>query len=452
MFFIDELKDLRIYDKEFLLPLNEKDKKKNSIALIMGTDAASSVKVMKYNKMNPKYYQSYYLERAIMYYINQESKLEMDTECVITESIEDILDRESKIIFKGYSHDIATVKEYFNKHTIKRLSIDYKVKIKYPITVDIVGRSGKIENTKNQVWMLSPSTYNTALKSYELYVYYNIMEVILLNANEDIPTDYKYAMALYDSGLYELHKYNWIFGDRLKTICKNFEMYEKSHSHKELVRKVVSKDFGDILKDNFPKTLKNDINKLFGLWEASTNFDHTDNISDIIRLNENQTLAMPITEDASYNTALKRVLYQNRFKTMEDLQTYYDNIKAEVPYIKYTYNSLDRYKGLNLFVDLSHYMYSYYKNATLKKDKGYKLLSEMMDRLINDKRYSELKYIKKTVIIPIDDWIRDIDKKQWMISSDINPISCIYQAIRTNPGTLKKLYGDTTFVFISNRG
>lgn len=453
MFFIDELKNLRIYQKEFLLPLNEKDKKKNSMAVLMGTNMDSSIKMMKYERMNPKYYFSYYFERAVMYYINQESaglfNLELDKEC-ITESIEDVIDKESRIVFKGYSHDISLVSRYINRSTIKRLSEDYGVNIKYPITVNIVGRSGKKENTKNEIWLLSPSTFNTSLKSYELYAYYNIMELIILNKNDKIPTDIKYAMALYDSGLYELHKSNWIFGSNLKSYCKSFEEYEKTHGHKKLVRNVVS-DYKNFFKDVIVSNMTSSIDKIFNLSEGA-DFNPTFNDSDIIQLNTEQVLGLPIHEDSSFNSALKRTLYQDRFKTLEEVQTHYEKIKETVPYIKYTYNTIDRYNGLNLFMDISHYMYSYCKNTTIKKERGYKIFSELMDRLINDKRYAQVGYNKKTIIIPINDWINDLNKKMWLINVDINPISCIYQMIRTNPGTLKKLYGDATFLFISDRG
>ena len=152
MFFIDELDDLRLYKKPFLLPLNEKDKKKNSAALLMCKDAESSINTMGHPLMNPKYYISYYLERAVMYYINQEGTIEMDQE-IIEESLEDIIDgkEQSKIIYSGYSHEIVNLKRYMDIKLIKKLNQDYRANIKYPIKVNIIGRSGKRENTARQI-------------------------------------------------------------------------------------------------------------------------------------------------------------------------------------------------------------------------------------------------------------------------------------------------------------
>ena len=452
MFFIDELHDMKLYRKKFLLPLNEKDKKKNSIAILLSPDIKSSISLMDHPIIEPKYYLSYYLERAVMYYINQESglpRLEIDEE-VVTESIEDVVEKESKFIYRGYSHDIDTLKKYANYSTMKALAHDYNVKIKYPITINIVGRTGKRENTAREIWLLSPTTYNSELKSYEMYVYYNLMELILLNANPKINQNYKYAMALHDSGLAELHYSNWIFGSRLKSLCKYLDTYEKKHGHKQLAKNITSNDFkDDVIKAGIGDELIKVAAKM--LTREDTNLIYKFNDDGVVQLNESQVLGMPITEDASYNSQLKRILYQDRFKTLNDMKEHYEKVKQAVPYIKYTYNTLDRYASRNVFVDLSHYMYSYKKNATMQKERGFKIFNELLERLLNDNRYKECGYTEKSVIIPVPDWITDTDNKMWLINMDINPISCIYKMMKTNPAKLKQLYAGTTFIFISSK-
>lgn len=448
MFFIDELENLKLYKKPFLLPLNEKDKKKNSIALLMGTNMQSTLNMLQNPVMNPKYYISYYLERAVMYYINQENNMvEYDEEAVVVESIEELIEgNDNKIIFKGYKHDVDNVKRYLTKGTITKLAEDYHVKIKYPITVNVVNRSQKRENTKDQIWLLPQSMYNSSLRSYEMYVYYNVIELIICNACPDMRQQYKYALSLYDSGLADLHQDKWIFGDGLKILCREMKKYENAHGHKKLVRKMLS-DPDDLAINTAKDTL---ISSLFSMFEEATDFKSKIDSDVAIQVNKSMVLSMPIHEDSANNSNLKKILYQDRFKSIEDLKKVYDELKANVPYIKYTYTSIEKYGGLNLFVDLSHYMFSYNNNSVLKREKGYKLFSDLMERLVNDKRYDDLGYINKTVIIPIDDW--KLNGDVWMIKDGINPISCLFYTAKNNPVKLKNLYNGTIFLFTSKKG
>lgn len=448
MFFIDELDNLRLYKKPFLLPLNEKDKKKNSIALLMGTNMQSTLNILQNPLMNPKYYISYYLERAVMYYINQENTtVEYDEQVVVAEGIEDLIEaNDNKIIFKGYKHDVDNVRRYLTKGTITKLAEDYHVKIKYPITVNIVSRSQKRENTKDQIWLLPESMYNSSLRSYEMYIYYNVVELIICNACPNMNQRYKYALALYDSGLANLHQDKWIFGDGLEVMCREMKKYESINGHKKLVKKILTDPtdlFITVGKDTF-------IQSFFSMFEEADDFRSKINSEDAVQLNRSMVMSMPIHEDSANNSQLKKILYQDRFKSIEDLNKVYEELKSIVPDIKYTYTSIERYKGLNLFVDLAHYMYSYNINSTLKREKGCNLFSDLMERLINDKRYNELGYINKTVIIPINDW--NLNGDVWVIKDGINPISCLFYTAKSNPVKLKNLYPGTTFLFLSNKG
>ena len=419
----------------------------------MCKDGESSINIMDHPLMNPKYYISYYLERAVMYYINQEGAVQMDQE-VVEESLEDIIDEkeQSKIIYTGYSHEIDNLKRYMDTKLIKKLNQDYRANIRYPIKINIVGRAAKRENTAKQIWLLSEANYNRSLKDYGMYVKYNIIELLIMCKNPKLPNMYKYALAIYDSGLYQLHKYNWIFGDQLKRICKMIDIYVEIHGHPQMVKDVVrdpqclSKD-----EDLVDKMVLPDLKKLFNICEDTS---LKNNLYDkyLMPLNNTYSISLPIHEDSSYNSALKKNLYADRFKSLNEIKDHYKNIKDRVEYIKYTYNTIEMYKSLNLFIDMAHYMYSYFKNSSLQKERGYKLFGELFERLVNDKRYAENGYTKKTVIIPIKDWIIDPDKKEWMINVSINPISYIFHTMKMNLPKMKQLYGDTIFIFIGKRG
>ena len=270
MFFLDELDNLKIYRKQFLLPLDEKNKRKGSMTLLMGAGPEASIGMMQNHMMVPRYYQSYYLERAVMYYINHEHGMldfnldneKIDTVESIDESIEDVMDKSSKITYRGYEHDIDLVKQYINPGTIKRFNADYKKKVKHPLTVNIVGRAAIRENTANQIWILSPSLYNKSLASYELYCYYKIMETIVIANNPKIDKDFKYAIALYDSGLGDAHisSGKWIFGKKLKTTYKAIDAYVKKEGHKRFVRDKLydySSFTFEMIKDTASKAMEN---------------------------------------------------------------------------------------------------------------------------------------------------------------------------------------------------
>ena len=70
MIFIDEIKDMKIYKKPFFAPINVDDKKKNSLTYLLSPNIESSKKLMTTPYMiNRLYYQSYYLEKNVNYFI-----------------------------------------------------------------------------------------------------------------------------------------------------------------------------------------------------------------------------------------------------------------------------------------------------------------------------------------------------------------------------------------------
>ena len=76
MYFLDELDNMRLYRRSVLLPINEKDKKHTSLAFILSPNMEGTKKVFYNGMMIGKYYNSFYTERAVLYYINQEGEIE----------------------------------------------------------------------------------------------------------------------------------------------------------------------------------------------------------------------------------------------------------------------------------------------------------------------------------------------------------------------------------------
>lgn len=77
MVVIDDLKNLTLYKKQFFLPIDENDKKKNSAIMLLTPNYQSSIKAMDMPYMiNRRYFESYYLEKNIYRYINSKGTLE----------------------------------------------------------------------------------------------------------------------------------------------------------------------------------------------------------------------------------------------------------------------------------------------------------------------------------------------------------------------------------------
>ena len=106
--------------------------------------------------------------------------------------------------------------------------------------------------------------------------------------------------------------------------------------------------------------------------------------------------------ESANDDIIKKTLYKDRIKTGKDMLNKYKQVKEDLPFIKYTYLDIDRYKNMNLINDLYFYSETFLRNSNLPLLRKHQVYSDLMNRLINDKRFDS--YNKKTVIIPIDDW------------------------------------------------
>lgn len=160
-------------------------------------------------------------------------------------------------------------------------------------------------------------------------------------------------------------------------------------------------------------------------------------------------------EDATnYDLALRNALYNDRIKTSKEIMNIYKQVKSDCPFIRWTFTNLNRYDKKNLFVDLSFYNDSFFRNVVNTDSsreasgsiKIAKIYMELLKRLINDNRIDS--YKKKTIFIPVLDWRHNNSTRMWMYREDLNPISIIYNLMRTNQAELKALFKNTTLVFM----
>ena len=169
----------------------------------------------------------------------------------------------------------------------------------------------------------------------------------------------------------------------------------------------------------------------------------------ILAFNENLDEEV-LNESSTSNTMLHKLLYKERFKNNKEIFAIYDKVKADIPWIRKTYLTYDKYREFNLFVDLSHYNQTFFKNNIYKLDKGVDLYFEFINRFINDSRLEKNGYTKKTVFVPVKDWSKE-DVKVYKFNDDINPISTIVRLMKTNTTKLLEWKG-IEFVFLSNKG
>lgn len=156
--------------------------------------------------------------------------------------------------------------------------------------------------------------------------------------------------------------------------------------------------------------------------------------------------------DAAYNAILRRILYSERIKNHKEIMLLYEQVKQDCRWIKYSFVNYDRYVNKNLFIDWSYYTKSFFKNNTRRYDKAVDLYFEFVNRFLEDNRLNTAGYSKKTVFVPVDDWIPQKDREYWDYKLNLNPISIIYRLAFRDIDKLKAGWGNYTFVFTGRNG
>ena len=124
----------------------------------------------------------------------------------------------------------------------------------------------------------------------------------------------------------------------------------------------------------------------------------------------------------NYPMIFRQMLYADRIKNQKELTVVYKKVKSEVEWIKYTYPSLKQYKNKNLIVDLSYYTNIFLNKNIYQLDKAVDIFHHLMNKMIKDNRYNG--YNRRTVILPINAWVKDGDiKTLFDYRKDINYIS-----------------------------
>lgn len=156
-------------------------------------------------------------------------------------------------------------------------------------------------------------------------------------------------------------------------------------------------------------------------------------------------------ENAKYNKQIKKMLYADRMKTRKDLLNYYEMVKNDNKWLKYTYPEIGRYMKRNLFIDTSYYMRLFFENNTWKLKRGLTLFVDFMERVTKQTELTEAGYEKTTYMIPIKDWDTTGAGNVWNFRYGINPISMVYDFLFNNGlKQLKKIFGKNDVLFVGS--
>ena len=533
MIYIDELKNLRIYKRPFLLPIDIKNKRKGNSVMLLTPNIESSIRIMNHNLLINKYYYSYYLEKDVSFYINKKNVLEhyidedyihdydySDEDLQINEGVFNKL--KPTIIFNGYSDDVNEVKRYISTSKIEKFNSIFKADIEYPITVTVYRNPHHLPSTQaNTINIISYKKFDNSY-DYGLYCDEAIIEMLVRTINPKCYSGIVDAVIAVYSGTFDLYG-DMVDNPEFKVWCRTIkEMSSQPNGHSKIVNIIRKNDITklftkaiDINSQIMKELLREDamdpiiklkrnitynarkgsihkINKITkDIEQASAPhpaivpqtptigqpLNHPDSNENIENNEEEKERETEVTEysllkylddeyevtesyirtknnityfeEASESTHLKKLLYKQRLRNNKQVILMYDVIKKAVPKIKYTYLRYDRYKNLNLFVDLSFYNRIFFENNMYKLDRGVNIYFELLNRFINDPRLKNAGYNNKIVFIPIRDWDLNPETKMWLYNVDINPISVLYRIMIKDFEKLKATFKDLDFVFIT---
>lgn len=170
-------------------------------------------------------------------------------------------------------------------------------------------------------------------------------------------------------------------------------------------------------------------------------------------ITENGSIFLYEADNNSNSNKIKRYLYRERLRNNKSVLDIYDRVRALNPGIRKMYLKLDMYKNFNLYIDLSYYHGLFLQNNTFKLDRGINVYIDFLSKLINNKEINS-QYKKRTIFIPVDagTWSNSKDTDITDFKQTINPISIIFRLVRTNPGTLRSLFGNKDVIFVGTRG
>ena len=452
MYFIDELDNLKLYRRSFLLPINDKDKRHGKAAILLGPTKDSLTSLGQNHFFRNRYYNAYYLERALMYFISgnevESSDMNAVEESVIIEG-EVQLFPSSIVNYHGYDVYVKDVAGILNQDWFKSVFKKYKINRSNIPSIDINIEDGFKLSTKDSINVVSKRAFNSAFKSYKTYCEFAAYNWLAYQMNPSINDTLAVAFALKECKIAEMYDMDkWPFHANMGILVRSLYLYEQEHGFDKYLYDIIRSNGGEHKLSyrlyDMINMLRDDLKKALGENAIST--------EDSICLGE----AYILLNEATSDSVMKRLLFDHRIKSIKELKGIYADIKEKHPSIKYTYNELSIYNKLNLLVDYGMYNEAFIMNSQFKNIKGYNVYCDLLKRLLSNPKLEAEGYSVDTVIIPVPEWyyfskcnyILDF----WNIAKSINPFSCIYKMMVSEPHKLTEIFGDKNILFLSENG
>lgn len=275
MIFIDELEWMKLYKKPFHLPIIPDNKRKGSLVYLLTPNIESTVNILSNPLLiNKKYFQSYYIEKDITYYINDEN--------MISESNIELLSEGKKDKIKDKCYGLPSKKKYpmyDDKHVLlairffnyvdskdeKELAENINKNIKKFKLNPKIGDKNRFKKYyhENSNAIDYDKEYEDALKELEID-----FERVLINEDIQIPIsenskieDYSYIDEEYMRCKVDNNDVLFVFNENLEDDAKKHSKFLYKILYKERLRnnKQVFAIYNDI-KDQFPWITKTNIN------------------------------------------------------------------------------------------------------------------------------------------------------------------------------------------------
>lgn len=468
MITIEEMKNLMIYKKPFFLPFNDKTKKNGSVIYLLTPTPESSVRLMNHKlAINRQYFESYYVEKDITYYITQEGYI-VDTDelpyNVFTESVKDeYLSDPSRYVTAIQLDNFEPMNEaIINPLDFPKIEDDFyttdtpNYKLGYPIKSrdqikdiedTVVDRADFYFKQVSRTWSekkkhdKNPYRMQQAMGIDFKRKYFNRnSKDCILPKDSRIKDEFYYnrierngkiyTILMQDNGKKFVHFW-LVFNGDLVSLDQFFPQFiSESVNEETIIEEPV------IDKDNLIK-----VKYTFEGYKLNKYYlkdNHT-----IIIFNE--ALDMIEEAESQEDMYLHNILYRERFKNNKEVFDLYDTIKEQNPWVKYTYIDLVKYKGKNLFYDLSYYNNTFLKNNTFKMDKAVDIYFDFITRFLTDERFDKFNYTRRTVFVPLWEFGETIlDYK-----SNLNPVSMFIRMLHTNLSKLQTEWANLDFIFMT---
>ena len=416
MIYLDQLKDFHVYKKPFLFPKGtNKDKKKGNSVFLLTPSIDSSIGLINHPLLKDnKYYNGYYIEKDVSFFINNESKcFEYDPkstlyihECLKGNALSYIneagnfIKSEEEIIFAGNPQDIQDIKQYISLDKMKEMINNKLLGITVPIRISIeVQSSDDISyelgiNNNDSSFICEPVrslSEDYREKYYNLIMANIIIQLLKLKSNIDTMEMLTYYIAGEDCSHYnnysdfvqqissksnQLELMKFLKEDLRTLYTESFIVQEEENPFTSIRRNITN----SIRKGGIRKldSTTSDIEVATKLGKTnSSNIDnsiHTSTPEDIINQIKTATPDMPkptVSESESfYNDKFVRedVIIEEDMIKVGEIITYFNEAKSEETNPK-LYKMLYK-ERIRTNKELFQY-YHYIKDKCLKIDKTY---------------------------------------------------------------------------------